>query len=550
MILCDDNIQLLATEDEAYILRRNSMLLCNTSSFVYSEAQVPKGRLVENNGRIYEYDGHAIRSFETGNVRSCDIGPVEGLFCHAGSFYFVKSDLGRRVLVNEARKTLVELPSSIFHFSEGFMYSVSEGSVVRTDLTDGSCQRLGCSLPSSARKLLCRADRDGVLTVIADSHNVVHIHGSNSTHSYNWHDNKILSMVFVDDFLVTASDSGVVSRLNLYSEGRTVLFHFFGRFIGMVSRNNKIFLLSSLYFIVYDMSTDMVAHSGVLPGCGRYFNMDPLEESAEPSDVFKIKRKSCTVVKNSMEASRKDTTISSQVLGVVTEGMLFSADSSGIFGQFILQGKQNFISGEFLISIERRKKMMTIRTYRIFTTRLVLVSERDAHKQPLTAAYVLGDSLYLRNNTDLYYLAPTGIPEIVENNVLQAVLAGSSLLVATDKGILDIPSRSYRLKQRRITSFGVCDGDIIFCIAGKAIYWGLESKLLVADLNEVCDIILSEGQLLVMHIHEGKKFLDAYVIDDDQPKLVSRSVLDSSCSKILNMNAFITGHKQLLIQKE
>ena len=558
MICYDENLKLASSNDKLYVVRKNSMLSYTLDSLAESVQSKPElimtsyQGIFEYSGLAYSYDGTSIHSFESSLVRKCLLGHVFAFYRYDSLFYFIKNHLNKLSLIDESNTELFTF-SGPYIFYDSSLFCIVDGSLTEFVLSTSECRTILHGLPPNISHFnLLRCD-DQLAVVLADSHNTLHLslsqpcaaYHDNKTHSYAYHDNKILRIILTDCFIFSVSASGTVSRLGLYSESRTVLFRFMGRFVDFVRHGTRLYLLSSVYFIIYDLASDTVVLSLPLPGFGTLSPVVLVPDSDTSLDLFKLKRNSTTVIGNSLECANNSLACA---VGIIRDNLLFFADSS-IFAQFVLPGTQNFISGEFVISVIRTgKKRMETRVYKASANKLVLYRTEQVERHPLNSIYCCLDMIYYRAGTSLYTSNAIGMMNELVSGVESVVCTGNELLVCLPKGVYDITSANYRLKQNKIEMFVIYNGIIVYSVESR-VYYKWDDKPCDSGITEPYDLLIYEEYLWILHGAGGKQFILKCKLENGKLVVISKEQLPTACSRIVQPRVLQTSKNQVILLK-
>lgn len=575
MILCDNNIQLVITTDAVRIMRSNSCVKYDIETFEKENIDTMHGMVREYETRLYEYIGDAIVSHKINETRDFPVGSITDFHKVGNEFYFVKNDINSMCVVDGRNTKVLSGFSQHFFDQECVFYMVEEKNKIK--------QFYKHNFKNGEKVEVARIINDVVL-FIANKDYLVYTNQNNEIHVlpiqndgpeivYHYHSNKIKKLVFFKNYVISVGKDGKVVSFGLEHNEKRLLFLYEGHCLNMKVFANKVFLLTELFFKVFDLGTENEIYSEVLPLKSKYSHVKYVVREEERTDIFKSKKKSVITVSpikiaspvcKSIETSNleiNETTILTQettscekyCVAFTNNNYLFLVSENCLFSMFKLANNLNFITGNKLVSVKTHKKKFTFSIFDICKDKLVLINELSFPSFVFDSVFYLNDIFYFRNANDIFTVSPiTGFINILftASSPFSIFHNTSYLLILDSKGIYDVLEAKYILKQSKVSSFCIVDSYILFYISNQGLYINKSKQKQLLNLS-ILDIIYHNGLVKILHIVEGTgRLLTSYKLNKAELIKVSEECVDPLCSKIVYDNLFETIYNQLIYYKK
>ncbi|KAI5152414.1 hypothetical protein ENBRE01_2813 [Enteropsectra breve] len=588
MILSDENKKLLVTNEVVCVVRENSTLFFkNTDSAIEGSANLLKnkkfsGKLLQcDDGRIYEYCNETVRSILRDESRSFAMGRVVSFYRHLGQFYFIRTNVNNLVLVNEMNEVLCEF-SQFLYFSSGVFYGLSGDRLVKLDVAIGKPEEVsfGSGIKNgSVCGLVGKTTPDGEIMAVSTKDNKIIVKSGDKIFNYHWHSGRILAMEINEDDIISVGADGKIGRFGINLEKKECLFEYKGKYKDIKIHDNKIYLLTSISLIVYDLTTENVVSKEITTGIAKWHKMQLEAEPEEENDIFKLKRKSREEIPNiigleypSLDKMELITEKCAQATGAaITEecpdethrvehrinedyhwgalyGNVFMVRNRNSFSAFyILNQKLNFISGSFIIGCEIRKTGLLFFIYKIYQDRLVFVMKKELKNKDKNLPdnlFWIENRLYIQRSNEIYMVNDMGIQErVYSGNVTDINAEGKSVSVIDDKGVFDIIKKDYVLKQKKVMIYRESLPSA-FYIEGKGIYIDSTCREMLLEKDGVSDFVIQNNKIYILHMEENKNYMT--VFDIKTKSIVDTKQLEISFSKIMYDDIYISSTGTLI----
>ncbi|KAI5169533.1 hypothetical protein PAEPH01_0796 [Pancytospora epiphaga] len=568
MILNDRNIKVIPSKEAIFVLRKNTAVSYKLPDFT-KESSVFDSKLYRTiDGVIYGYSNGVVVRHGSADEIECGVGPVIEFVRVDGMFYFVKSKVNRMALVNQENRQISEFSRVFCLFGRYLYYAESvenigeesyEGvayEIIRLDVITSEVYKIG-TVNGNIIQMTAYHTEDGVdLVALADCHNNLHIVNDGRRITYKWSSNKILDVVLTEEYAIIVSKDGRVAKFSVVRDERVFLFEYHGEFTDMCVFDGKLYFLSNVYFLVYDLGMDQMVYEDVLPRPSSYslVAVDGAVDS-QSTDIFKRKKESRMEIFNSLNIHFDESSPligERENIGFVNGDIMFLLGSHGLRSQFILNSETNFISGNKLISVVYKKTKIILQVYSIFVDKLVFLYKREIHKVALDAVYSGISEMYIRNGNGLFFVNDMGILEQVHDTDILEVCDLYGLKVLNSRGLFDVDTRKYICKQKQILKFCICGETLLFYVKDRGLYlYSLENaseRILLGVFNGLIDLSKSEDMdcFYVLSNANNQKILGLYRLEKNEAILVEESVIEGCCTGILTKWAFVTQGKQIL----
>lgn len=594
MLYGDKNMSLLICNDKIIVNRLDSTIVYDTKSLNKDIAHTSLKFPRSFNGRIYDYFGNKMTSYTVlannldGHEASAQksfikeisskefqLGNIKDFFKHEKTFFFIKSSKNSAYSLffgNSTSQSILDF-SCWYCFSKNYIFIVADQELIKMNLETMEKEHL-MKLKIEPVMLTCKAcTDDGDLIAVADRSNKIHIFCGETHRQYHWLSKKAESMSFYDDFIVVASKDGKLAKFHTKIHKIQMLCDFVGSFVDLKVENNNIYLLTDIQFLIFSLETENLVFSELLMPVAD-FSIVKFEISREnDKDVFNLKKQSRVEVHNCLgnfvRGHRTKKTQASACdfsIGFANENHVFLFDPfrKKFSNFFSLESNINFISRDRVFNICNRRKDVIIKVFTIAQDCLALekcVRFSSNEKLNIKKIFSIKDKIFFVSNNTIYRINKLNLIEEIKNEVDPTKIKEieNSGFVIDDKGIYDIYSKSYVVKQKKIVDFIFFRSMLIFYIESRGFYIDTVERKLLLEINGVIDIqkIVSFNEeagenaeyLSAIYLDNGKYFFGVYDLDEDKSlKLVRKSSISSNCHKILADGIFSTKTGQMIFQ--
>jgi len=591
MLYGDKNMSLLLCSDKIIVSRLDSTIVYDTKSLNRDIAHISLKSPRSFNSRIYDYFGNKMTSYSvlTDNLdgheadasksfikeissKEFQLGNIKDFFKHEKTFFFIKSSKNSAYSLLSGSSTSQNiLDFSWYCFSKNYIFIVVDQELIKINLetTEKECIM---KLKIEPMMLTCEAcTDDGDLIAVTDRSNRIHIFCGETHRQYHWLSKKAENMSFYDDFIVVASKDGKLAKFHTKIHKIQMLCDFVGSFVDLKIENNKIHLLTDIQFLIFSLETENVVFSELLMPVAD-FSIVKFETSNEnDKDVFNLKKQSRVEVHNCLgsfvrdhKSKKTQASACDFSIGFANENYVFLFDPFGKkFSKFFsLESNTNFISRDRVFSISNRRKDVVVKIFTIAQDCLALekcVRFSSSEKLNIKKIFSIKDKIFFVSNNTIYRINKLNLIEEIKNEVDPTKIkeTENSGFVVDDKGIYDIHSNSYVIKQKKIIDFIFFRSMLIFYIESKGFYIDTVERKLLLEINGVIDVqkIVSFNEeagenveyLSAIYLDNGKYFFGVYDLNEDKSlELIRKSSISSNCHKILADGIFSTKTGQMI----
>ena len=572
MILGDKNRNLLISQEHVVICRENSFIKYSQDlkkEYTNTALSMPRSF----NDKLYDYSNNKIISLQTQEHKEFNVDPIIEYFKEGKEFYFIKQlkNLSYSLLNNKGVQILNF--KTLYTVSENHFYYLDGLKVMRMNLSTSEKNEIitFCQEPVT----FCakyNSSQASELIAFADSSNKIHIYQGKSYRMYHWMCNKILNLKINDEYVVAVSKSGDAAQFHIKLQNIEHLFKFYGYFLDIKIKNNKIYFLTSFEFKIFDLMTNNVQHNEYLIPIAN-FQTSVLKKfvNTEETDIFRIKRKSTVEIINLIK-NQQDASLSSIYYTNGMHTFIFNPKIKEVTSVFQMDCESNYTSGSHVFSVSQRKSNYIVNIYDLYLDRLVLNSTMNINsktKLRIKNIFFVAGKLYVQTETDILVLNRLNILEFIIKANSDSVIRRSddSLFISDDKGIFNISKEKYEIKQKSIKKYCFYKSKIIFFIENKGIYLDIPDRKQILEINNVIDLCIKETNesvilSLIYHHPSGKVKLAQYCgleaifanelncekLDDDiNLKLIDEVDADTTSNHILPHGIFSTRQNRLLI---
>ncbi|KAM0681462.1 hypothetical protein GINT2_000664 [Glugoides intestinalis] len=562
MIIGDENKKLLLTEEGILVARRNSTIKYdNIYSKEVLETVLDHPKSFKD--KIYNYEKNKLISFQTSAYKDVSVTDVIDFYKLGKTFFFVKKAGKKGLSLCTLEGDLLLEFNSPYCFDSNFIFYLRNGTFQKFDLLTQEREKMN-KINSQVVTLCFQASEDASNDTFAyaDVSNKINIFNNNKHRMYHWMSKEIYSLRVHERFVVAVSKSGVIAKFHIDIQKVEPILQFNGSFVDLEFKGSLMFVLTSFEFFVFDLTTNNTIfkdiHVGIATFCKS--NLSVFSEN-DDKDIFNRKKQSSISILNLLPKPNQDR---KNILAVtyIFEGHLFAFDTElqAFTGLFKLENTANaFISGEYCISFLQRKSSVIVNIYSIFFDRLVLKKTTSfswKERLDISNVFLLNMRVYLVLSGKLYLINMLGTLEktniTVENKVLKQTQ--KFLYLIDENGILNLTTRKYEVKQKRVMNFTVIDDKLVFYIDDKGIYMDLQERDLIFDLKNVIDIESrkvsvdnkEKDVVEILYLKNGHYFVGMFDFDGGKLTMLREIQVDNQSSRIL-IGKVCTTRTQLLM---
>lgn len=566
MILGDKNRNLLISSEHVIICRASSLIKYNKDfqkEYTNTTLYLPRSY----NEKTYDFFNNKITSLQTLEFKEFNVGTVIDYVKVAKEFLFIKQTKKGLALANSKGLKLLDL-NSLYHIEKSNLYYLEDKKINKINLITLE-KNLVLELTKEPT-IFCAAEisksdheANSYLVAFADSSNKIHIHNGKSYKIYHWMCNKILNLTINDEYVVAVSKSGDVAQFHTKLQKVEPLFKFNGEFLDLKVKDSKLYFLSTFEFIVFDFLTNSICFTeNLIPEANFQTSILKKFVNYDETDVFNIKRKTRIEIMNSLENKNCKST-SFITYSMASNVFIFDPIEKSIISIFKTDNQTNFVSDSYVFSIAQRKSNYIVKIYDFYLDKLVLSRILDISTKSkilFKNLYFINNVLYVQTDKDLYVLSKLNILEPIIKLYPDSIVkrGNGSLFTCDKKGIFNICTKKYDVKQKGIQQFSFIDSKLVFYIETKGIYLDLPDRIQILEISNIIDMrvekIKESDVLFILYHHASGKFkLGQFAFEngeiqaDLKLKLIEESDADNLSSFILTNGMFSSKLNRLLI---
>ncbi len=559
MILCDNNIQLLITNNSIRLLRSNSALKYNINSYEKEPIPTFHGIVRAYDTKIYEYIDNSIINHKINEIRLFSIGPIVDFFKIESEFFFIKHDINSTCLVNSNNKKIVDGFELYYVYSNCFFYLVYD--------SDSAYSIFFCIDLLTLKKKIIHSEKDNKIfkfianddyLIFADKLNKIHVKKLNSgdnfydemtTIVYHYHSNKILKLSFCNNYIISVGKDGKIVRFGLKNHEQRLLFMYDCDYVSMKIFNNRIYLLTTSIFKVYDCSLENEIYKEILPSISKYRRITYAKILKEENDVFKNKKTSTIAIECDEIHNEEDNDDS--CVGLINGNCLFLVSNNKNIVIHNLNSYKNFLANNKIISLKKRKSYIDFYVYDICKDQLIFSKKFSLRNINIDDFYFYDNCFYYKDGDKIFKIDTTlKITELVlkiDESMKICDLYQDFLLINL-KGIYDICKGKYILKQSKVSLFCIVEENILFYIRNQGLYIDRMKKKPLIDLN-ILDVIYEEGYVKILYISDNaSRVVGYYKLIENTLVKHSEEKINNNCTKFIYKSIFENNHNQLIIK--
>lgn len=558
MLIGDTNKDILMCNGKIIITRLES-------NIIYDENDMNK-QITEKhfklprsfNDKIYDYSSNKITAYSVSeDKKQClveiiskefNFGAVKDFYKTDKNFFFVKSTKPNKHSLfskNSTANSILDF-DMLYNFSNGFICALIDKTVIKMNLKTGQ-KVIMKELEVKPLQMRCETSNelnqndgnnhslDNDIIVITDNSNRIHIFYKEIHRQYHWLSNKAESIAIHDDFVIVASKDEKIAKFHTKINKIQMIAEFMGSFISMKITNNKIYLLTSVQFLIYNLETENIVFSEFLLPWADFKVVKICPQNKQDEDIFKLKKQSIVEINNicgkyirnfGCKIDAGNSIKSNSLIGYTHLRGVFLYDwiSNKFASFFMVDSEINFISENKLISCTYRKRNMIVKLFTIYHEKLVLDSlytvSADKKLNIKNIFYIKEkntDKIFLLIEDKIFTINSLNLLEEIKHDlpILNIKQSEGTLEITDEKGIFDVFLKKYLLKQKKVLSHVKIGENLIINIEDKGLYVDNPDRKLILDKKCIIDMQIikkkiekdeeiEEDAIGIIYLEDGK----------------------------------------------
>lgn len=573
MILGDKNRSLILTNENITIVRESSTIKYDQEfKKEYSSSILSMPRSFGD--KLYDYSENKITSLQNQEFKEFSVDPILDYFKEGKDFFFIKQQKDSSLSLLNSKSVKILNFKSPYTICNSSFYYLDNSKIMKFSLINS--QRSEVIQFGKEPVLFCvkEGTTDATeLVCYADLSNRIHINQGNSSKIYHWMCNRILSLTPNDDYIVAVSKSGDVAQFHSKIQKIEPLFKFNGEFLDIKINNSKIYFLTDFEFKVFSLMTNTIIHQEYLVPSPSNFSHGKISRfiSLDETDVFKFKRKSTVEILNSIE-NKREQLLTGIFYTQGTHTFVFEPKEKEIVSVFQMDEENNFVSDRHVFSLSQRKSNCIVKVYDLFLDKLVLKNTMSiSTKSKLRAknCFYLSEKFYVQTENEISVLNKLNILEFITRVNSDSIIKSSKdfLYISDEKGIFNVVTLKYEIKQKNIRKFCIFKSKIIFYIENMGIYIDFPDRVQILEITNVIDLyfddLANDGLIYILYHHssgkvklaqyKGLQNVDFSNLDksksctDLKLELIDEVDVDNTANVILTKNLFASRNNRLVL---